>query len=103
MDQRTWPIATEPEVAHALSGEHVLERLGATADGLSEDEAAARLEREGPNLLPEPHARPMRALFHTAPLGGREWCIAMALALAIFLLLEAEKLLVTRVEARPRR
>ncbi|WP_051008070.1 cation-translocating P-type ATPase [Microbacterium yannicii] len=57
MDHRARPFVVEAEAAHALSGEQVLEQLGSTAGGLSEDEAAVRLEREGPNLLPEPHPR----------------------------------------------
>jgi len=36
---------------HALSAEAVLERLEATADGLSSREAAERLDRHGPNAL----------------------------------------------------
>ena len=39
---------------HALPVDAVLERLGASANGLSEDEAARRLARVGPNRLPPP-------------------------------------------------
>lgn len=46
----------------------------------------------------------MREWFHTAPLGWREWGIALALALGIFLVVEAEKWLArTVVGARSRR
>lgn len=40
----------------------------------------------------------MQEWFHTAPLSWREWGIALALALAIFLAIETEKLLASRVE-----
>jgi magnesium-transporting ATPase (P-type) len=49
-----------PEHPHALSAEHVLTALGATAAGLSREEAAARLERFGPNTLPQ--TKPPRIL-----------------------------------------
>ncbi len=39
---------------HALPAEAVLARLGSGRTGLDEDEARARLERHGPNRLPEP-------------------------------------------------
>ena len=39
---------------HALSVSESLERLGTTLDGLSENEAAARLKRDGANELPPP-------------------------------------------------
>lgn len=39
---------------HTLTVSESLERLGTTLDGLSEDEAAARLKRDGPNELPPP-------------------------------------------------
>jgi magnesium-transporting ATPase (P-type) len=42
------------EKPHALRAEAVLEKLSATADGLSADEAAKRLEAVGPNRLPAP-------------------------------------------------
>jgi magnesium-transporting ATPase (P-type) len=40
--------------AHASDAEHVLEHLEADREGLSADEAGRRLERCGPNRLPEP-------------------------------------------------
>lgn len=42
---------------HAHSSADCLQALDATADGLTADEAARRLTRHGPNLLPEVHAR----------------------------------------------
>ena len=43
---------------HALTGEEALARLEASADGLAEDEAEARLKRYGPNQLQQAEARP---------------------------------------------
>ncbi|PZO41161.1 MAG: HAD family hydrolase [Pseudanabaena frigida] len=43
----------------ALSFEEVYESLGTAADGLSQDEAQARLEKFGANELPEPAHRPL--------------------------------------------
>lgn len=39
---------------HTLTVSDTLERLGTSLDGLSEDEASARLRRDGPNELPPP-------------------------------------------------
>ncbi len=39
---------------HSEAGEAALERLETSADGLASDEAAKRLERDGPNRLAEP-------------------------------------------------
>lgn len=47
-DDRAW---------HALSAESVLDRLGATPDGLTSEEAQRRLADCGPNRLPEPPGR----------------------------------------------
>ena len=41
------------DAAHTCSADEVLERLGTTLDGLSTEEAAARLQDLGPNELPE--------------------------------------------------
>jgi magnesium-transporting ATPase (P-type) len=49
-----------PRRWHALERENVLAALGVSADGLDETEAEARLERYGPNRLPE--AEPVSAL-----------------------------------------
>ena len=43
---------------HAMSGEEVVERVGGHPRGLSDEEAAARLERHGPNRLPTPYRTP---------------------------------------------
>ena len=43
--------------SHSSQIEDCLERFGATAAGLSGEEAAARLEKHGPNRLPEPPKR----------------------------------------------
>jgi len=48
---------------HALSAETVLERLATTAAGLSADDAAARLQKYGPNALPEPPRRTIIGIF----------------------------------------
>jgi calcium-translocating P-type ATPase len=56
---------------HALEKEELLRRLEATPEGLSEQEAKARLERFGPNELEdEPPIKPLAVLLHqfTSPL-----------------------------------
>ena len=47
----------EQNIWHAVAIENVLEELGTGVNGLSPDEAALRLERYGPNRLPEPVRR----------------------------------------------
>jgi Ca2+-transporting ATPase len=42
-----------PEAWHALPAEQVWTRLASSPRGLTESDAAARLQRDGPNLLPE--------------------------------------------------
>ncbi|MBC7138221.1 MAG: HAD-IC family P-type ATPase [Defluviimonas sp.] len=54
---------TLPPDPHAAPAEAVLQALGARRTGLSEDEAAARLARFGPNRLPEPKRRGMATRF----------------------------------------
>jgi len=49
--------------AHERSADEVLERLQAGVSGLTEAEAAARLEAVGPNRLPEPPRRGLAARF----------------------------------------
>src|SRR5690625_1913643 len=44
---------------HAMSAGEVLGRTGTSRDGLSTAEAAARLERDGPNALPDPPGKPL--------------------------------------------
>ncbi len=44
---------------HAAPIEHVLDRLGSDAGGLTGDDAAARLEEHGPNQLPESESDPV--------------------------------------------
>jgi P-type Ca2+ transporter type 2C len=39
---------------HALSDEDVLQEVESSTEGLTEDEAARRLEEFGPNALPAP-------------------------------------------------
>ncbi|WP_225753106.1 HAD-IC family P-type ATPase [Actinotalea sp. Marseille-Q4924] len=60
-DRGAAPPATEP-AWHALSADDVVARLGTdVADGLAEDDAAARLRDVGPNRLPEKRERgPLR-------------------------------------------
>ena len=48
---------------HALKAKRVMERLASSADGLSAADAAARLERYGPNRLPEAKRRGPLARF----------------------------------------
>ncbi len=48
---------TRPAPWHSLSPQAVLDKLASAGDGLSEREAQARLERTGPNRLPEPPRR----------------------------------------------
>ncbi|WP_372623639.1 HAD-IC family P-type ATPase [Falsiroseomonas sp.] len=48
---------------HALPASEALARLGSTAEGLTGEEAAARLARHGPNRLPEPPRRGPLARF----------------------------------------
>lgn len=47
---------------HAVSAVEALSRLGASAAGLSKEEAAKRLRRHGPNALPEPARRTILAI-----------------------------------------
>ena len=49
---------TERQPVWAVSGEEALAQLGASARGLSEDDARRRLERHGPNRLREKPPRP---------------------------------------------
>ena len=42
------------EAPHALQFDDVLEKLNVTADGLTAEEAAKRLQAVGPNRLPAP-------------------------------------------------
>ena len=46
-----------------LSPNAVLDRLGTAPEGLSEQEAAARLERHGPNRLPQPRGKTLAGVF----------------------------------------
>ncbi|MGD9614744.1 MAG: cation-translocating P-type ATPase [Alphaproteobacteria bacterium] len=48
---------------HHLSADAVLDRLGSAREGLSEQEAAARLERHGPNRLPQPRGKTLAGVF----------------------------------------
>jgi P-type Ca2+ transporter type 2C len=50
-------------VFHHLGAEAVLDRLGSAREGLSEAEAAARLERHGPNRLPQPRGKTLVGVF----------------------------------------
>ena len=50
-------------VFHHLSADAALDRLGSAREGLSESEAAARLERHGPNLLPQPRGKTLAGVF----------------------------------------
>jgi P-type Ca2+ transporter type 2C len=50
-------------VFHHLSAQAALDRLGSTREGLSERETAARLERHGPNRLPEPRGKTLASVF----------------------------------------
>jgi Ca2+-transporting ATPase len=55
--------APEPTPWHALDGGDALLRLGASVEGLSPAEAARRLQRSGPNALPERRRRSGLAVF----------------------------------------
>ena len=48
------PVSAEQTAFHAIPAEAVAERLASSATGLDESEASRRLERHGPNRLPEP-------------------------------------------------
>lgn len=54
------PLPDDP--VHSLSVAAALARLASTPDGLSADEAAQRLQRHGPNRLPEAHLRSLLAV-----------------------------------------
>jgi magnesium-transporting ATPase (P-type) len=55
------PADTTRRAWHALGADEALAALGVTASGLSAEEARARLERYGPNTLPEARRRgPLR-------------------------------------------
>ena len=53
----------EIEFPHSLSSDHVLSALNASKSGLSSNEAAARLEQYGPNVLPRRTAPGMLQIF----------------------------------------
>lgn len=56
---------TEPLLWHAQDAQSALDALQSRTRGLSSDEAAARLERYGPNRLPEPKTRgPLLRFLH---------------------------------------
>ena len=65
-DQRTGHVPATVDIPWAADAQAVLEGLATTPDGLSQSEAAARLEQFGPNRLAEPPRPPMwrRALSH---------------------------------------
>jgi magnesium-transporting ATPase (P-type) len=48
---------------HHLSAEAALDRLGTARGGLGEREAAARLERFGPNRVPQPRGKTLAGVF----------------------------------------
>ncbi len=52
-------MATTPEKFHLLDGEEVIGRVGSTAEGLSSEEAAKRLEKNGKNKLQEGKKTPI--------------------------------------------
>jgi magnesium-transporting ATPase (P-type) len=54
-----WHMALSHQPIWALSVEAVYQSLDSTASGLSEDEAARRLQQFGANELPEPTQRPL--------------------------------------------
>ena len=56
-------IAEAGRNAHAVDAAAVLDALGAGETGLTRAEAAARLEKHGPNRLPEPARRPVAVRF----------------------------------------
>ncbi len=57
------PTAQQPEEWHAQPAEAALAHLGVSVGGLSKAEAAERLQRYGPNRLPEPPRRSVMARF----------------------------------------
>lgn len=57
------PAAKRAELFHHLPTDGVLARLSSTPEGLSEAEAAARLESWGANRLPEPRGKTLFGVF----------------------------------------
>ena len=55
------PLPTPPW--HVLSATEALDAVGSGADGLTDQEAAQRLQRDGPNALPESQTRGPVAIF----------------------------------------
>lgn len=77
----TSPAETEPTIDavpwHALSADETLSRLGACPGGLSGPDAAARLARSGPNLLPSKPPAPWWLVF------ARQFASPLILVLAL--------------------
>ena len=65
---------------HALDADETLRRLESTADGLPGDQAARRLSRDGPNVLPEGRRRNLLAIFLQQ---FRDFMILLLLAAAL--------------------
>src|SRR6476619_1881808 len=58
-------MAGDVPAFHHLSADAVLDRLESAPQGLSEQEAAARLQRHGPNRLPQPRSKTLAGVFVT--------------------------------------
>ena len=68
---------------HALSIVDVLAKLETSTEGLSEDEATARLRKFGPNRLvlpPTASVAPLARILHLSPLGRADWIVILAFA-----------------------
>ena len=97
MNPASPPAASDGQPAwHALRIEAAETALGSSASGLSDAEAKARLERYGPNTLPEPPRRSLPRIFLaqlTSPL--------IYLLLAAALAASTRRQLFRRPEERP--
>ena len=62
MDTPQAPI--DADAATTADAAALLQRLGSSRDGLSQAQAAERLQRFGPNALPQPHDSLVRKLLH---------------------------------------
>jgi Ca2+-transporting ATPase len=80
-DQKETTGAGEPLVWHELSAAVVAQRLGSDLDsGLSPDEAARRLARDGPNEI---HEQGRRGLFDMAVSQFKDFMILVLIAAAL--------------------
>jgi P-type Ca2+ transporter type 2C len=71
------PGAADQRVWHMLEAPAALDAVGTVADGLSEAEARARLQRDGPNRIPQRRPTPGYLIF------GRQFANPLIYALAL--------------------